>query len=244
MDPKAMEPQGFALAAYVEGNIDAELVIHRDDGLEESMRVGHFFRDPAEFTEIEKVAIDLCSGRVLDVGAGAGIHSLALQQRGVRVTAIDISPQAVAVMVGRRVQDVRCQDVFCLQGGPFDTLLIMGHGIGMVENIAGLDDFLSHARDLTSVDGQVLLDSQDVRCTDDPRHLAYHEANRKMGRYIGEVRLRLAFQGFSGPPCSWLHVDPDTLGIRARAKGWTSRVILQEECGHYLAELTRLRTPE
>jgi len=34
MDPKAMEPQGLALLAYFQGDLNAELVIHRDDGVD------------------------------------------------------------------------------------------------------------------------------------------------------------------------------------------------------------------
>ena len=146
MNPEAMEPQGLALLAYVEGDFDAELMIRRDDGVEDPMPVSHFFRDPSEFSEIEKTALQRCAGRVLDVGAGAGIHSLALQQQGTAVTAIDINPHAVAVMSRRGVKDVHCADVFQFRTQLFETLLLMGHGIGMVETVAGLDRFLTHAR--------------------------------------------------------------------------------------------------
>jgi SAM-dependent methyltransferase len=139
MDAHAMEPQGRALLAYIEGDLDATLVIHRDDGVDESMPVSHFFRVPSEFTEVENRAIHLCTGRVLDAGAGTGLHSLVLQQKGLPVTAIDISPLAVAVMSQQGVKDAQAADAFGFQGGPFDTILMMGHGIGMVETIEGLD---------------------------------------------------------------------------------------------------------
>lgn len=238
MDAKAMEPQGLALVAYFEGDLDAELIIHRDDGVDDPMRVAYFFRDPTEFTDIETAAIDHCSGRVLDAGAGSGLHSLILQQKGVPVTAIDISPHAATIMARRGVKDVHCADIYDFHGGPFDTILMMGHGIGMVETIAGLDRFLAHAHGLVSEQGQVLLDSVDVRLTDDPGHLAYHEANRRAGRYIGEVRLQLGFQGKRGPLCGWLHVDAETLSERAEAADWRCEVIVREESGHYLARLS------
>jgi len=237
MDAKAMEPQGLALLAYFEGDLGAELIIHRDDGVDDPMPVSDFFREPTEFTEVESAAISLCSGHVLDAGAGTGLHSLVLQQKGALVTAIDISPQAVAVMTRRGVRDVHCADIYGFHGGPFDTILMMGHGIGMVETIAGLDRFLAHAHGLVSEEGQVLLDSGDVRLTVDPSHLAYHEANRQAGRYIGEVRLQLGFQGKRGPLCGWLHVDAEMLRERAESADWRCEVIVQEEGGHYLARL-------
>ena len=241
LEMKAMEPQGLALLAYFEGDRDSELVIHRDDGVDDPMRVSHFFRDPSEFTAVEKAAIDRCSGHVLDVGAGTGLHSLVLQQRGLAVTAIDIAPQAVTIMTLRGVKDARCVDIFELEDGPFDTMLLMGHGIGMVETIAGLDRFLAHVHGLVTAAGQVLLDSQDARLTDNANHLAYHEANRRAGRYFGEVRLQLGFQGQRGSPCGWLHVDAETLQERAAAAAWKTEVIFQEETGHYLARLTQVR---
>ena len=100
-----------------------------------------------------------------------------------------------------------------------------------------LDRFLAHARSLLRNDGQILLDSLDVRNTSDPQHLAYHEANRRAGRYIGEIRLQLEFRGIKGAFCSWLHVDPDTLADHARRAGWSCEVVMQQEDGEYLARL-------
>ncbi len=241
MDVKAMEPQGLALLAYFDGDLDAELVIHRDDGVDDPMRVSYFFRNPSEFTAVEQAAINLCTGHVLDVGAGTGLHSLVLQQQGLAVTAIDIAPQAVAIMTRRGVKDVCCADIFELHDRPFDTILLMGHGIGMVETIAGLDRFLVHVRGLVPAEGQILLDSQDVRLSDDASHLAYHEANRRAGRYFGEIRLQLGFGGQKGSPCGWLHVDAETLQERAASAAWRAELILQEQTGHYLARLTKAR---
>jgi 2-polyprenyl-3-methyl-5-hydroxy-6-metoxy-1,4-benzoquinol methylase len=239
MDANAMEPLGRALLAYFEGDREAQLVIHRDDGVDEPMPISHFFRDPSEFTEVENKAIELCSGRVLDAGAGTGLHSVVLQQKGLPVTAIDISPQAVDVMSRRGVSDAHAANIYEFEGGPFGTVLMMGHGIGMVETIDGLDRFLDHTRGLVSEGGQLLLDSRDVRRTDDPSHLAYHETNRKAGRYIGEIRLHLSFREVPGPRCGWLHVDAETLAERGIANGWTSEVVLEEEDCHYLARLRK-----
>ena len=193
MDPKGMEPHGLAMEAFFDGDTNAELSVCRDDGLEESIPVRHFFRHASQFTPVENAALELCRGLVLDVGAGSGLHSLLLQEKGVRVTSIDISPHAVKIMKQRGVKDARCADIFEFQGGPYHTLLLLGHGIGMAGTIAGLDCFLAHAQGLVSADGQVLLDSLDVRATDNPNHMAYQEANREAGRYVGENRLRFHF---------------------------------------------------
>lgn len=239
MDPKAMYPFGLALLAYAEGNTRAELIIRRDDGQETPLPVSIFFREPPEFTSIDNAGMAHCTGHVLDVGAGSGLHSLVLRDKGLAVTAIDISPHAVEAMKRRGLTDVHCAGVFEFQGGRFDTMLMLGHGIGAVENIAGLDLFLARAPGLLTEGGQVLLHSLDVRLTDDPGNLAYHDANRQAGRYFGEIRLQSEFDGQKGPYCGWLHVDPGTLTEHAEAAGWRCEVLHQEDCGDYLARLTR-----
>ena len=239
MDPKAMEPFGRALLAFFEGDPKTELKIRRDDGLETLLPMSHFFREPRELTPIEKVAIDGCVGRVLDVGAGSGLHSLVLEGRGLRVTSLDINPDAVEVMNQRNVMDVRCADIFEFRDGPYDTLLMLGHGLGMVETIEGLDQFLAHARGLVADDGQVILDSLDVRVTDRPADLAYHQTNRESGCYIGEIRMQFEFHGKSGPYCGWLQVDAETLKDHAQSCGWAYEVMHRETDGNHLARITK-----
>lgn len=239
MNPKAMVPYGLALRAYYNGDAEARLMARRDDGTDAPLPVSHFFRTPEQFFPIEVAALERCRGHVLDIGAGTGLHSLVLQSRGLPVTAIDICPQAVEIMTQLGVEDVRCADILDFDGGPYDSLLMLGHGIGIVEELAGLDRFLAHALSLIRNDGQVLLNSYDVRKTTDSGNLAYHEANRRAGRYIGEIRMRFVFEDETGPLCGWLHVDPETLQRHAEQAGWWSETILEEETGDYLARLTR-----
>lgn len=239
MNRNSMKPFGMALTAYFEGDTTAELTMRRDDGRVIPIPVSHFFRGPSEFTAIDHAAIDLCLGHVLDGGAGTGVHSLVLQEKGLPVTSVDISPHAVNIMKQRGLTDVHRADVFEYAEGRFDTLLMMGHGIGLVETIDGLDRFLDHAHDLLIEDGQVLLDSLDVRVTDDPGDLAYHEANRRAGRYIGEIRLQFEFHGEKGPYCGWLQVDVETLREHAELAGWRCEVVHQGESGDHLSRLTK-----
>jgi 2-polyprenyl-3-methyl-5-hydroxy-6-metoxy-1,4-benzoquinol methylase len=240
MNSKAMEVYGIALLDYFNGDKSATLKIRRDDGYESSLPVHHFFREPSDFAPTEKAAIENCKGHVLDMGAGTGLHSLVLQQQGFAVTAIDISQHAVEIMIKRGVKHVHCADIFEFSGGQFDTVLMLGHGIGMVETIAGLDRFLSHAHGLLAADGQILLDSTDVRVTDDQKHLDYLEANRKAGRYIGEIRMQFEYRGKTGPFCGWLHVDSETLKEHAVKLGWVCEVIIHDGAD-YLARLTKAR---
>jgi 2-polyprenyl-3-methyl-5-hydroxy-6-metoxy-1,4-benzoquinol methylase len=153
MNPSAMAPYGLALRDFFNGDRQAAVTIRRDDGYVSEMPVDIFFRQPSDFSPLEQAALALCRGHVLDVEAGTGCHSLALQEQGLQVMAIDISPHAVEIMRARGVHHVECIDIFDVKSTspqPFDTLLLMLHGIGMVETLAGLDRFLHHARGLLS----------------------------------------------------------------------------------------------
>lgn len=238
MDPDSMVPHGLALQAYFAGDDGAQILVRRDDGLEVFLPASVFFRSPDDFWPIETMALEHCRGHVLDIGAGSGVHSLFLESEGRSVTALDISPEAVGIMIERGLSDVRCADALDFEGGPFDTLLMLGHGIGITGDLPGLRRFLRRARRLIRENGQLLADSLDVRRTDDSKHLAYHEANREAGRYVGETRLQFQFGEHVGPYCGWLHVDPQTLKEEARRAGWECEVLLEEESGNYLARLT------
>lgn len=237
MDPQAMAPYGQSLLDFYNGETAAAVTVRREDGLEDELPASIFFREPAGFSPLEQAALALCQGHVLDIGAGTGCHSLALQQWGTKVLAIDVSPQAIEIMAHRGVKAYQHVDVFDFQQRRYDTLLLMMHGIGMVQDLSGLDRFLSHAHELLQPGGQILLDSLDVRGTEDPRHLAYQAANRRTGRYVGEIRMRFEYKAQIGPLFGWLHVDPETLAAHAAGTGWTCQVVRQEDDGNYLARL-------
>jgi SAM-dependent methyltransferase len=241
MKPAAMKPFGLALLDFWRGHKSATFTMIRDDGFQEEVALSTFFRGTDEFPGLEQMALDRCRGFVLDVGAGSGRHSLALQSKGHSVCSIDVSADAVRVMREAGALDCRQFDLLRFDGGRFDTVLMMGHGVGMAENIDGLRRLLEHLRTLLKPGGQVLLDALDPRATSEPLHLAYHEANRKAGRYYGEVRLQLRFKGHTGPVYGWLLVDPETLAKHAMAGGWSMDIVWRQADGNYLARLARGR---
>ena len=238
MESEAMILHGKSLFDYNNGDRLAEIILRRNDGFETVLPVSIFFRSESEFLSGESEAVNQSKGRILDIGAGCGVHSLVLQSRGLTVTAIDINNNAVNIMIEKGVKDARCVDVMQFKGGPYDTLLMLGHGIGMSENIQGLNLFLDHAAGLIAENGQLLINSVDVRQTDDPVHLKYHEANKSKGRYIGEIILQFEYKGEKGPFFGWLHIDPQTLQRQAKIKNWETEILFQGKNGEYLARLT------
>ncbi|MFX1344500.1 MAG: class I SAM-dependent methyltransferase [Promethearchaeota archaeon] len=237
MSQKSMEPFGLALKDYFEGNKQAKVIFHRDDGLREELYIFPYFRTEKDFSVIEKQAIALCRGKVLDIGAGAGPHSLELQNIGLDVYAIDISSNACEVMKKRGVLNVKCSTVYDLKEKTFDIILIMGRSIGFVENLSGLRKFLNFSKDLLNPDGFILLDSYDVRITTNQIHLAYQNENTKSGRYFGEIRLQIEYKDQLGEKFQILFVDPHTLTNIAKELGWSCDILCKEKSGDYLAKI-------
>lgn len=197
------------------------------------MPVATYFRPPEAMPELEQLALRACRGKVLDIGAGAGSHALALQERGLEVTAMDIAPGAVAVMRARGVQQVLEQDIFDHTGPAYDTLLLMMNGIGLTGTIAGLRRFLQHARTLLRPNGQVLFDSSDVA-------YLYEEEGGipPAGPYYGEIRCRYEYKRQKTGWFTWLYIDRGTLDLVARDEGWHTAILAEDDSDQYLACLS------
>ena len=238
MDLAAWKPYEKAMRAYHQGQHDALIVVY-DDFERDEAPISYFFRQPDEFPPLERMALDRCRGRVLDVGAGSGCHSLALQERGLQVTAIEVSPALVEILRDRGVRDARMATWMDLNAEPFDTVFMMMNGLGLAETLPGLRRFFRDARRLVRSDGQVLADSTDVRVRMDTESARTGAMKRSDGRYIGELHFQLEFEGRKGPPFGQLYVDSETLSQYAGSEGWGCEILCApDQYGHYLARLT------
>lgn len=232
-----MEPFGLALKDFYNGKKRAKVIFYRDDGLKTKLHIKPFFRGPKDFSNLEKQAIKLCKGRILDIGAGVGPHSLELQKLGFEVYAIDISSHACEIMKKRGVKNLRCKNIYDLNVGSFDSILLLGRSIGFVENLNGMKKFLSYCKTLLNPEGIILFDSIDICLTTKQIHLDYHEKNRKLGNYIGEIGCQMKYKGKLGEKFQLLHVDPDTLKQCAQEVGLSCKILYKEESGNYLAKI-------
>lgn len=229
-------PLGRALLAYQRGRTDAVLRVHREDGVEEELPAALFFRGPDEMDRWERRALREARGRVLDVGAGAGAHALALQERGREVVALEALPGAVRVLrergVGRVVEGSLHHFV---PEEPFDTVLLLMSGSSLAGTLEGLGPLFDALDRVTAAAGQVLLDSTDLR---EP---GPGGGSRADGRYVGELHYQLEFDGERGPPFPHLFVDPDLLHRRALRAGWVTEVLWRDDRGRFLARMMRDR---
>lgn len=202
----------------------ADLWNERDDGYRGNEDVAWYFTTPREFLSIEKRALKFARGtlRVLDVGCGAGRMSLYLQKRGLKVTAIDISPRIVELARARGVKDARVVDVsrrLPFRNGEFDTVILFGNNLGIVGSIPKFRRMLRELHRVTSQRGRIIATTR-IPSTTNPVHRSYLRRNLACGRAIGQIRLRQWLNGKHGEWFELLLLAPTDLMQIATKEKW------------------------
>ena len=231
------DPMGAAIADYLAHGKASKLRVFSSQFDEDEIPVPQLFRSYEQMPEIERVALQRCSGRILDVGAGSGCHSLALQAMEKPVMAIDISPLSVAAMRERGVKDVRCINLFDpALAERFDTILLLMNGSGIVGKLANFPAFFVRMKQLLTPGGQILMDSSDLSYLfeDEEGNLDFAPEDD----YYGEVDFRMQYKQVKGDPFDWIYIDFCTLSLQAAQAGFQAEKIAEGEHFDYLVRLT------
>jgi SAM-dependent methyltransferase len=236
-------PLGAALLDYHRGDEDAEITVSSEIWEDETTPVAHYYRPPGDdLPERERRSLEMCRGRVLDLGAGAGRHALELQRAGHPVVAIDVLPEAVQIMRERGVTDARCGDLDDLDGETFDTVLMLMHGIGVVGDLRGLGRLLQDLPRFLNPGGRLICDSADLAVVLGEEAPGLLTELNGPSDYVGEVEFVLRYGDLVGSPYPWLFVDPDALGLIAGAAGFDCRVEIRGDRGSFVASLQPMST--
>ena len=234
---RKMDPIGRAIAEYYNTGKAEKLKVFSPMFEEDELPLPTLFRSYDEMPEIEQKALNLAKGKTLDVGAGSGCHSLVLQDRGIDITAIDISPYSVETMKERGVKKVFEQDFFTFKG-QYDTILMLMNGIGIMGTLERMSVFFKLLDRILAPGGQVLCDSSDI-CyvyeTDD----GIIELPDDM-EYYGELSFQMQYKDTIGEPFDWLYIDADTLMMKAEENGYAVEVLAEGNHYDYLARITKI----
>jgi SAM-dependent methyltransferase len=214
-------------------------IIERDDGLINGAPAAHYLDGPDLWEPYDRRAVDRVRGEVLDVGAGAGRIALVLQERGVPVTGLDISPGAIGVARARGVRDLVCSTVDDHAAGDrrYDTFLLLGNNLGLLEGRERAPAFLAALAALARSGAQIIAQGTDPYGTNDPVHVGYHEFNRRRGRLGGQLRLRLRYRDLSTAWFDYLVCSTDELGQLVAGTPWRLVDIDDADAPIYLATL-------
>jgi hypothetical protein len=154
--------------------------------------------------------------------------------RGITVTAIDISPGSVDYMKSMGI-DAKLSSFFNYKDGKYDTILMLMNGIGVAGKLSNLKRTLEHAKKLLNKGGAIYCDSSDVKYLYEEEDGSYWMD--LISEYYGNFRFQMSLKQAKSAWFDWLYVDYDSLHQVATEVGFTARKIYEEE-NHFLAELT------
>lgn len=233
------DPMGAAIRDYFRQGKSAQLKVLSSLFDDDEMPVAHLFRSYHEMPPLEQRALNEARGKVLDVGAGAGCHALALQERGLDVTAVDISPLSCETMKERGVANVECVNIFNQRFQErFDTLLLLMNGTGIAGKLSRLPQLLSRLKQLMNPSAQILIDSSDLR-------YVYEDENGVLdvdldGAYYGEVDYQMTYRNIIGKSFDWLYADSVVLAECCRQCGLKCEILAQGNHYDYLARIVQM----
>ena len=236
VDLKALkDPMGAAIYDYFKNGRAAKLRVFSSQFDEDEIPVADLFRDYEQMPYLEKMALGLAQGKILDVGAGSGCHSLALAKMGKHSTAIDISPLSVQVMKERGVdasQTALFDESFT---GSYDTILMLMNGSGIIGTTDNMQKFFSRMKQLLAPDGFILMDSSDLK-------YLYEDEDGSFdidlaGDYYGQLDYRMQYKNIKGEIFDWLYIDFQTLSYYAEQNGFKAELVGEGEHYDYLAKL-------
>lgn len=232
---------GKAILDYATNNAPKDLITETSISEADEMSVAYLFRPFAQMPAIEQRALQESKGRILDIGCGAGSHSLYLQNKGFDVTAIDISPNAIQACKLRGIEKAFVADIMQLENDKFDTILLLMNGAGMCGRLDNLGPFLLKLKSLLNAGGQVLLDSSDIiyMFDEDEDDGTRGEAKwMPTDGYYGNVTFYVSYKNEKEIPFEWLYVDFETLENAATGNGFKCEQLLAGPHYDYLARLS------
>ena len=232
---------GKAILDYQTNNATEDLITETTISEEDEMSVAYLFRSYKEMPKLEQKALQLAKGKVLDVGCGAGIHSLYLQnEKNLEVYSIDISNNAVSACKLRGLKNVQVQNILEMESftsdHKFDTILLLMNGTGIFGTLKNTTQYLQKLKNLLKPGGQILIDSSDIIYMFDADEDGAYEI--PANGYYGELQFTVSYKGEKEDSFPWLYLDYNTLQNAAFANGLQCELILEGEHYDYLARLT------
>ncbi len=217
------------------------VIIHAEEFEQDEVLPSWFFRTFSEMPLLEKEALNLVKGTILDVGAGAGCHSLYLQNGGFDVYALDRSGLNCKVMRDRGIKNVIHSDIYQYSGMTFDTILLLMNGSGIAGTLDRLDNLFLRLKSLLRPGGSIIMDSTDLIYL---YMEEYEEAwiNINSDHYYGEMTFQTEYNGILSAPFRWLYVDVETMKEKAEIQNLYVTKIIKGEHYDYLAVLEPKQT--
>ena len=229
-------------AQYQDQKPTAEIIERDDHHIDLGSEAGLYFTEYENWSPVEQQAIAFAKGKVLDVGCGAGRHSLYLQKKGFDVTGIDSSPGAIEVCRLRglkKAEILPVEKADQLAENNFDTIIMFGNNFGLFGSPENAKKILEKFTRTTTKKAQIIAGTLNPYKTEDPNHLAYHELNRRRGRMPGQVTIRIRYERAVGNWFDYLFVSPAEMIEIFKDTDWQIKQFIAPEDLHYFAVIEK-----
>ncbi len=226
---------GKALLDFQNGNYSIDITTSTNISDEDVLPIPYLFRDYKDMPKLEQKALKLSKGSVLDVGCGSGSHSIYLQKKGFKVKAIDISKGAIEVSKQRGVLRADILNIID-EAETFDTILLLMNGTGIFQELTQVSKYLSHLKSLLNPNGQILIDSSDIKYMYEDEDGGYWMDMNSS--YYGELDYFLSYKGEKEAPMKWLYLDFETLKLACETLGLRCELVFEGAHFDYLAKLS------
>ena len=229
---------GKALLDFQTNNNPENVITETTISEADEMSIAYMFRDFNEMPKLEKQALKLSKGKILDIGCGAGSHALYLKEKSFEVLPIDISENAIETCRLRGLENAEVLDILELKDQKFDTILLLMNGTGIFGKLNKVAQYLNHLKELLNEGGQILIDSSDLiymfdEDEDGGKWIPMH------ADYYGELVFNLSYKGENEDAFDWLYLDYNTLQNACIANDLNCELILEGENFDYLARITK-----
>lgn len=225
---------GKAILDYQNGNYTEDIITSTSISDDDVLPIPYLFRDYLEMPKIEQKALQLAKGKILDVGCGAGSHSLYIQNKGFEIKSIDISKGAIETCKLRGLKHAHVLDVLD-ETETFDTILMLMNGSGFFESLERTPHVLNNLKGLLNKNGQILIDSSDIKYMyEDDDGGFWLDAN---SNYYGELDYHVTYKGDT-ESFTWMYLDFDNLKTACAIVGLQCELVLEGDHYDFLARIT------
>jgi len=196
---------------------------------EEDYMASYFLRSREDMPKHEVLALSLAVGEILDIGAGAGAHTVELCNANKNVTALELNHDLAEIIKNRCDAKVLAEDIFKWKAKvKYDTILLLMNGLGIAQTKEKVPELLEKVKHLLAIHGKAYVELTDYNFSTEYDHEITAE---------NEVTFRLKYGSRFSEEMSWIY--PSLTEVENHCHALSLRIkILYQEDETLLLELT------
>ena len=213
---------------YESGNYGSGYeIVERDDGqFTLNGDSNSYFEGFEDWSDLQKNASEKVEGTVLDIGCGAGKHSLYLQEKGFDVYAMDNSPLAIDICQRQGIKNTILCDVNHFEKFnediKFDSILFWGNNFGLLQNATFFNYFLNLLEKHSHKGTKIFLESMNPHSLgfEEVETVDYIKHNLRQKKMGGQMHVRIRYKQYVTPWNDYVFASIEELKKLLKNTNW------------------------